>query len=790
MSYPRSKSSNIVQISLHIIAISVLILTIWSNIQLWYIPHTGLGVNPESGVITSISVKQEKSASEAGFQLGDRIIQAYGLSRDQSLVQLNLIPFMGRQGQNIVFIVERKGKQITLSIPYNTPSLSFQIEKLINILLSLICWLTGYSIGIIRRHDSHKSSIAALFWILTSGITGIYLFAYYASLPIMLIIQLIIINTIFPLSIYTHVYFPYRPISTIKSKRSATLFILYTIFSTITSLLIIFTSNVPITRIVVILSFIWPFAILVGFILVSLLLFQSYKNLNVAHIRRNIQFIISSCLITALLWLILLELPIIINRGTLVDQSINIIAAIVPLSYFLSTRDTYRINIISLQALSHILTIFSLLTFFLMLRAILNLSDLSPLWIAVFFVALYQPSQRIINKIIPILSANNSYHHIDKAINDLTSTLNQPELVHITTKGIKDTFSNPPIAFYKGDITDLNTLSLQSQNNLPNLPYSIPNGNISTFLCNNPSISIENRFILTSIQDTININEEQLLHHPGVVLWCPIVHAQGYLLGAFLIGMKGDLDPYRDRDLNELRRLLNATALALTNSAAYEQQLRSEALIRQLYQRLQESQDKTAADIARDIHDEVINGSILLNTQSISYIIANISDAHLHDELSLILETDLSVIESLRMICQRLQPVNIEDPMGLPNIIRSQIQRISPLWNGECHLSIKNTPIEIEPKVQAECMRITREALNNIIKHANADKITVTISYPSTDNKTTDITITDNGKSANKIEQRSGHWGIQNMHESARSINGTLQINSTPGKGTTVILSF
>jgi signal transduction histidine kinase len=396
----------------------------------------------------------------------------------------------------------------------------------------------------------------------------------------------------------------------------------------------------------------------------------------------------------------------------------------------------------------------------------------------------------MINKIIPILSTDSLYHHIDKSITELTSTLNQPELVHIATRGIEKTFSNPPIAFYKGDITNLNTLSLQNQNNLPNLPNSIPNGSISTFLCNNPSISIENRFILTSIQDTIDINEEQLLHHPGVVLWCPIVHAQGYLLGAFLIGMKSDLDPYRDQDLNELRKLLNATALALTNSAAYEQQQRSEALIRQLYQRLQESQDKIAADIARDIHDEVINEAILSNTQSISHIISNISDSHLHSELSLILETELSVIESLRIICQRLQPFNIEDPLGLPNIIRNQIQRLSALWDGDCELAIINTPIEIDPRVQIECMRITREALNNTIKHANATNINITIFYPSKDKESTNIIIRDNGKSANKIERQSGHFGIQNMYESARIINGDLQIVSYPGQGTTVTLTF
>jgi hypothetical protein len=47
-------------------------------------------------------------------------------------------------------------------------------------------------------------------------------------------------------------------------------------------------------------------------------------------------------------------------------------------------------------------------------------------------------------------------------------------------------------------------------------------------------------------------DEQRLLTHPAIVLWCPIQH-QGHLLGLLVLGMREDLDPYRREDQQPLQ---------------------------------------------------------------------------------------------------------------------------------------------------------------------------------------------------------------------------------------------
>ncbi len=80
-------------------------------------------------------------------------------------------------------------------------------------------------------------------------------------------------------------------------------------------------------------------------------------------------------------------------------------------------------------------------------------------------------------------------------------------------------------------------------------------------------------------------------------------------------------------------------------------------------------------------------------------------------------------------------------------------------------------------------LRITQEALNNIVKHASATEacIHLHLEQPCW------IEIEDNGKGFN-IEQveTSGHLGLSSMRERAEEINWSLSIESTPGTGTII----
>jgi len=239
-----------------------------------------------------------------------------------------------------------------------------------------------------------------------------------------------------------------------------------------------------------------------------------------------------------------------------------------------------------------------------------------------------------------------------------------------------------------------------------------------------------------------------------------------------------------------LQRLLDASALALTNSAAYTQLLRAERTIRNLYQHLQEVQDATAAEIARELHDEVINVNVRLNVQSLERLLRRIQEPSLHEELSLLLESERTVIQSLRLMCEQLHPTGLDDPLGLAAVLRMQVERTQSQWSGECVLRIHGKACPVHPRVQREAMRIAREALTNAIKHAGATHIVVELLYPPTPNEPIELMVHDNGRNAQEIEPRPGHWGIPNMYESARAVGGRLMVTPDIGGGMNVVFRF
>jgi PAS domain S-box-containing protein len=80
--------------------------------------------------------------------------------------------------------------------------------------------------------------------------------------------------------------------------------------------------------------------------------------------------------------------------------------------------------------------------------------------------------------------------------------------------------------------------------------------------------------------------------------------------------------------------------------------------------------------------------------------------------------------------------------------------------------------------------RITREALNNVIVHAEAARVSIfTLSKPHC----AELHIQDDGRGFDLQEVDAGHLGINIMSERAAKIGGALQIKSTPGLGTEII---
>jgi signal transduction histidine kinase len=88
--------------------------------------------------------------------------------------------------------------------------------------------------------------------------------------------------------------------------------------------------------------------------------------------------------------------------------------------------------------------------------------------------------------------------------------------------------------------------------------------------------------------------------------------------------------------------------------------------------------------------------------------------------------------------------------------------------------------------VQQELYHVAREALNNTLKHAHAQRVQVRLRFREA---STSLEIQDDGAGFEPSAARTrGGMGLPGMEERAQKLGGRLEIQSTPGKGTRVIL--
>ena len=126
---------------------------------------------------------------------------------------------------------------------------------------------------------------------------------------------------------------------------------------------------------------------------------------------------------------------------------------------------------------------------------------------------------------------------------------------------------------------------------------------------------------------------------------------------------------------------------------------------------------------------------------------------------------------------------------GLAKSIEAQVGYIRKGGKYDIQLEIVGESTIIHDKKEIILFRIVQEALNNIIKHATASDICISLQYTRQFLK---LQIRDNGKGFDLNEQYSGTKspnGIHNMQQRAKLIDSEFTINSQPNKGTQITIT-
>lgn len=213
---------------------------------------------------------------------------------------------------------------------------------------------------------------------------------------------------------------------------------------------------------------------------------------------------------------------------------------------------------------------------------------------------------------------------------------------------------------------------------------------------------------------------------------------------------------------------------------------------------LQKQQEQAARDvidaemnerrrIAGELHDGVgqIFSAARMNLSGINTSI-HFTNAN-HQQ---IFEKTLTLIDDgcqeLRSISHAMMPETLLKK-GLPEALRELVNRID-----QSHLTINLSIFGVENRfsktLETNLYRIIQEAINNTLKHAQASTMDIQLSYH---NNTLDITLEDNGKgfSVAALDAVKG-IGLKNIISRVNVLNGKLDIDSQPGKGTLLAITI
>ena len=140
--------------------------------------------------------------------------------------------------------------------------------------------------------------------------------------------------------------------------------------------------------------------------------------------------------------------------------------------------------------------------------------------------------------------------------------------------------------------------------------------------------------------------------------------------------------------------------------------------------------------------------------------------------------------EDVHALSYRLHP-SVLDDLGLVEALRAECDRVAHHAGLRVDVEARDLP-EALPNDAALCLfRVAQEALSNATRHAGAGAVTVLLS-PS--GKGVQLAVSDNGSGFDPARSRDrASLGLASMRERVRLLRGALDIESTPGRGTTVV---
>ena len=188
--------------------------------------------------------------------------------------------------------------------------------------------------------------------------------------------------------------------------------------------------------------------------------------------------------------------------------------------------------------------------------------------------------------------------------------------------------------------------------------------------------------------------------------------------------------------------------------------------------------------LARELHDTVVPEiyTIGLFIEALELALKAGKQQAVEKDLTELRVAARESLAGLRLILLGLRPPILND-VGLAEALHQWLDLVAARFRIQTELNVGGWRL-MDDDVEEALYRINQEAVNNVLKHASAQKVFVEL---LNSDHTTFLTVKDDGRGFDlgTVDPISG-FGLRNMQERAAEIHASLEIETAPGEGTCI----
>jgi len=270
------------------------------------------------------------------------------------------------------------------------------------------------------------------------------------------------------------------------------------------------------------------------------------------------------------------------------------------------------------------------------------------------------------------------------------------------------------------------------------------------------------------------------------------IRAKSSIIGVLFVH-SGQPDAFKGRtDL--LAAFADQAAIAIDNARLYDTVKAERARVEQLLGKVLTAQEDERRRLSLDLHDTVTQSmyGVLARIGAAQQLLSRSSPEEAGIELGHAKEAMEQTLLDVRRVAANLHPPAL-DKLGLAQALCHLSADFSRNNGGlVCSFETEGEPRRLPPRVEIGAYRVVQEALSNVRRHAVANRVVVRVVFLA---DRVCLSISDDGKGfdfsgGTASELMVGRLGLAGMTERAELIGAALEVQTSPGKGTTVKMTI